>query len=411
MSVSVDSGERMVRIPVEGPHSLLLGALCLGLSILYQVYFYDFEDGVLIGGEAPRLAFKLLFVALFLVAVRKYLSLSVFKLNLLLKIPLLFIAVTIIAIAPFLNNEYVQAVNLLFFMPLLLLDWNRPGGDRLYRRIWAAIVAIVAAQLLLDPLLKLYFQVGWSNAAVIGGMGNPNVFGVFLIAAGLASAILLRHRSAWPALILFVATVFTGSLAAAILGIGYALLLGATVLLRSPSKILLFAGVIVALLPPSTLAIAFLSDGSAVTHAFDKFVVLTEVLGGGSSGAESESIAVRVDYTRRGLAMLADAPLALLTGHPGGTLMYSGDGMWVALLVTYGLPLTLYFLLVNLAAIYRALRSGGRDLLFSACLVATTLAFLVTNRILDYWPAAFAYLLAFTYLITRGVQPARNDSE
>jgi hypothetical protein len=401
MSSRVDATRTLVRIPPAGSRLLLAAGLCLGLSILYQIYIYDFSEGVLTGGERPRLLLKLTSVALFLLAIRNYVSVRVFSLNFLLKLPLLFIALTIVAIAPFLTNEYIQAVNLLFFMPLLFIDWNRPGGAELYRRIWALIVFIVVVQMLLDPVLKWYLQVGWSNAALVGGMGNPNVFGIFMVAAGLASAILLQQRFAWISTILFLATVLTGSLASALVGFTCALVQLVRLIIRSPLRTLLPAALLVALLPLSTLAMALLTDATAVTHAFNKLVALSELLGGGSGGG-SESISVRMDYTQRGLNMIGEAPLAVITGHPQGRAMYSGDGMWVALLVTYGLPLTLYFLAVNLLVIYRAIRTGGRDLLFSACIVATTLAFLVTNRILDYWPTALIYLLAFSHLTTRG---------
>jgi hypothetical protein len=402
MRAYFDIDEVLEPTPAWGSRLLLVASLCLGLSILYQVYIYDFSEGVLVGGERPRLALKVVFMLLFMVAVRKHCSLAAFTMNFVLKIPLLFIAASIVAIAPFLISEYLQALNLLFFLPLLFVDWNLPGGRRLYRNIWAILVVIVVVQLLLDPLLKLYFKVGWSNAALIGGMGNPNVFGIFLVAAGLASALLLQQRFKYLSTVLFLTTILTGSLAATIIGFMCVLIQMVSVLIRTPSRTLLLLGLLAVLLPLSTVAISVVADARAITHAFNKFLVLTDLLTGGG-GAESESVSIRMDYTQRGLSMIADSPLSVITGHPGGAPMYSGDGMWVALLVTYGLPLTLCFLLVNLTVIYRALRDGSRDLFFSGCMVTVTMAFLVTNRILDYWPSAFVYLLAFSYLTNRSV--------
>lgn len=402
MDAAAEVQEAITTVPAASSRWCLVGSLYLGLSILYQVYFYEFDEGVIVGGEKQRLLMKVFFVSLFLYAIRRYLSLAIFAVNLVLRLPLAFIALTIVAIAPFLNNEYLQAVNLLFFVPLLFVDWNRPGADRLYRLIWTVIVGIVAIQLFLDPVMKLWFKVGWKNAALIGGMGNANVFGVFLIAAGLACAFLLRGRFRYLAPVLFVVTVLTGSLAATILGFVCAFVRTVALFLRSPSRVFLIIGVTIAALPALALGVGFVADLSATEHAFKKFLALLDLFSGHSSGG-SESIAIRVDYTQRGLNMLDEAPLAVITGHPQGRLMYSGDGMWIALLVTYGLPLTLYFLAVNLWVMYRGLRSRTPDLVMSAWIVATIMAFLVTNRILDYWPAPFVYLLAFSYLVTRGV--------
>ena len=41
----------------------------------------------------------------------------------------------------------------------------------------------------------------------------------------------------------------------------------------------------------------------------------------------------------------------------------------------------------------------------SGAVVLAMLAFFITNRILDYWPAALLYLLAFSYLTNRGFRP------
>jgi len=382
-------------------HWVPAGALCLCLSILYQIYFYDFSNGVLIGGERQRLVLKIASVLILMFGARAYLSASALRFNLLLKLPLLFVCATLIVTAPFLEAYYAQALNLLFFLPLLLIDWNKPGAELLYRALWKAIVIVVAVQLLLDPLLKFYFQVTWSNAAVVGGMGNPNVFGIFLVCAGLAKAILFHGRWRLLAPLLFASTVLTGSLASALIGVGCLLVQGFSNLLRAPTRSLIFIGaafVAVVLAANALLAI----NATSITHAINKLMSVIDFFSGGSAEAQSQSVSLRVDYTLAGLRMMGEAPLAVLFGHPGGKPMYSGDGMWIAMFVTYGLPLTLAFIVANVVAVLRGLRDGTRPMVFSACVLMVVLAFFVTNRILDYWPAALAYLLAFGYLTNRG---------
>lgn len=389
---------------------LTLISLCVGLSILYQVYAYDFNEGTISGGEIQRFALKAIAAVAFFVSVRSYLSIRVLSLNLFLKIPLFFIAISILAMAPFLTSDYAQSLNLIFYLPLLLIDWNRPGAAELYRRTWKCIAWIVWIQLVLDPLFKARFLVTWKNGAVIGGMGNPNVFGIYLIAAGLASAMLLNSRLRYVSTILFLATVLTGSLVSTLVGFSCACIQAAFLMARAPSRSLLIGATVFVLLSASTVALDFVSDSHPINHAMGKFLQTVDLLTG-RGGEYSGSISGRLDYTRTGLEMVNESPLGLLTGHPDGVVMYDGDGMWIGMLVTYGLPATLYFLLTNVVVIWRAMGSSSRDLLFSGCVVAVTMAFLVTNRILDYWPVGLIYLLAFSYLTTRGVRRLKRAHE
>jgi hypothetical protein len=388
------------RLPISP--LLLAVSLCVSLSILYQIYIFEFENGDLTGGGASRLTLKLFASLLFVVAVRRYLSVAAFSLNLLLKLPLLFVAVTILVVSPFLLAAYTQALNLLFFLPILCIDWDRPGGAELYETIWRIIAIVVLVQLALDPLFKLYFNVQWSNAAVVGGMGNPNVFGIFLITSGLATTQLLQSRLKSFAPILFLATVLTGSLAASIVGCGCLLLQLARHARRAPLRLVIVLGVVVVVSSASAVYLD-LVDTSSIEHAFQKLLGLEQLLSG-NGRPDSDTFSVRIEYLINGLGMLADSPLAIIVGHPNAVPMYNGDGLWTSFLVTYGLPVTLSFLAVNLVVIARALRVGSRDLLFSAAVVAAMLAFFVTNRILDYWPAALLYLLAFSYLTNKGVR-------
>jgi hypothetical protein len=231
-------------------------------------------------------------------------------------------------------------------------------------------------------------------------MGNPNVFGIFLVCAGIAKAILFPGRWRWLAPVLFASTVLTGSLASALIGVGCLLVQGLSNLLRAPTRSLIFIGagfVVLVFAANALLAI----NSTSTTHAINKLMSVIDFFSGGSAETQSQSVSLRVDYTRTGLRMMGEAPLAVLFGHPRGIPMYSGDGMWIAMFVTYGLPLTLAFIAANAVAVLRGLRDGTRPMVFSACVVMVVLAFFLTNRILDYWPTALAYLLAFGYLTNR----------
>lgn len=399
---------RVVEEELHGPLARISGwllacSLSAGLSILFLVYFYEFDEGEIAGGELPRLLLKILASVLLFIAIRWYLSLAALSRNVVLKLPLLFVAANVVALAPLLEGAYIQALNLLFFLPLLLVDWNKAGGTKLYQRIWAIITVVVAVQALLDPLCKAYFHAVWRNAALIGGMGNPSVFGVFLVCCGLAAWLLLP-RLRYMSSLLFALTLFTASLASLL--VAAVCLVGQLVWLmrRAPVKAFVVIALGFAALSASALALEYATESNSILHALSKLDSLVALLSSGESHS-ADTVSVRLEYTHRGLDMLGESPLGIVLGHPGGTAMYNGDGLWTSFLVTYGLPLTLSFLAVNLVAIGRALRSQSPDLMFSGCVVAAFLVYFATNRILDYWPAALAYLLAFSYVTVRGVRP------
>lgn len=380
---------------------ILCISLVLCLSIMYQIYFLEFHDGEIIGGGLFRLSLKIVFLLLFLISIKRYLLWGALFLNLPYKIPLFYIISTLFILIPFLSGSYYQALNIFFFLPILFIDWNKPGHDNLYIVTWKIIVAVVFIQLLLDPIFKAYTEVSWSNSAFIGGMGNPNVFGLFLIVSGIACSILLSSRFKYMSIVLFLSTVLTGSLVTSIIGLSCFFLQISYLLFRSPVKSLFF------IIAPLTILIVSKKyvDYIAINHALNKFIALLQ-FASGKYESGSESITARTDYFENGLNLVADSPLSLMFGHPGFMPMYNGDGLWVSFFVTYGLPVTLCFFVVNLLLCYRGVISRSPDLLFSSCVIIVMLVYFITNRILDYWPAALIYMLAFTYLATKGVRRA-----
>jgi len=385
---------------------ILSASLILCLSIMYQIYFVGFHDGVIVGGGFVRFFLKTLFLFLFILAVKNYLSWDSLCLNVFYKIPLFYILITITILIPFLSGAYLQTLNILFFFPILFINWNKGVYGDLYKLIWKVIVAVVFVQLLLDPIFKAYTDVGWTNNALIGGMGNPNVFGIFLIVSGLASAIMLPSRYRYLSLVLFPSTMLTGSLVATIIGLSCFIVQIFCLLWRAPFRTLFF------IFTPLSISIfifskQFVSDHIPVDHVFNKFIALRQfIVGEYESG--SESISARLNYFEYGLELISNSPLSLIFGHPGFMPMYNGDGLWVSFLVTYGLPITLFFLIVNLLLSYRGIVSRSPDFLFSGCVLLVMLVFFITNRILDYWPAALIYMLVFSYLSTKGVKRVKR---
>lgn len=380
------------------------------LSIMYQVYFFEFNDGEIIGGESQRFYLKTVFSFLLYCSIKNFISWAPISINIFYKIPLLYVSFTIFVLTPFLTGTYIQALNIFFFLPIFFIDWNRFGGADLYGRIWKIILTIVAIQLLLHPVFKSYFNAGWDNGALIGGMGNPNVFGIFLIISGLASLILLSSHFKYLSTLLFFSTVFTGSLVSSIIGVGLILVQVSYSLCSSPMRTMFLMGLIFTPLSIFVLNIEFIANSMSIVHALNKAIALKQMISGDFESG-SDSISVRLDYLQGGINMIADSPLSLFVGHPDFMPMYNGDGLWVSYIVTYGFPVAIYFLFVNLLVCYRGIMSRSPDLQFSGLVIIVMLVFFITNRILDYWPAALIYMLAFTYLTNKGVRRIKRVSQ
>jgi hypothetical protein len=389
-------------------YCLILG-ISLGLSILFQIYLIGVtaENGVLspVGGSATRLFMKL--VALFLIYASLYRAFSIksFSYNLILKIPLMCYLLTVIAVIPFIiGNAYSQAINLLFFVPFLFIDFRGNRGRQLFSFLVKVIVCVVVIQLALEAVIKIMgLQL---VVTLVGGMGNANTFGLFLIFSALALRILYGRTNS--SRLMFVLVAGTGSLVCTLVA---ALLLFQSFVLGVRLKTLLLFVLLLAL----GSSVVFLgrdwffpeefnpelSHQVPLWHSFKKFQGLIQYVLAGGEAVGSASVSVRVEYTLQGLALLSENPMAIIFGHPNFLPFYSGDGFYIALLVTVGLPITFLFLICNLIAVYRGFKENDSLSIFSSYVILTFLIFFLTNRILDYWPTGLIYVLTFSFLIRK----------
>jgi len=151
-------------------------------------------------------------------------------------------------------------------------------------------------------------------------------------------------------------------------------------------------------------------DSLPVDHAMKKLDMFTNYLFWGSSGTESASIRVREALFLDGLLLFEKFPYAVFFGHPGLLPLYTGDSQWVSMIVTFGLPVTGGFLLANLMVMRRGFSGKDKELKLSSLVIAIFLIFFITNRILDYWPVALLYLLAFSHGCTKLVIPSSGKT-
>ncbi len=381
---------------------LLNTSILLALSIMYQIYFVDFSDGVIVGGARWRFLFKVVFVMLFILSLREYLSWRAFKLNLFYKLPLFFICSTIIIFSPFLNSAYLQSLNLLFFMPIFFIDWNNANGEYLYAKVWRTVAIIVLFQLILDAFLLSSNPVGWSNGAYVGGMGNPNVFGLFLIVSGLVFLFFYSSKFHCLAALLFLASPLTGSLVVTITG--FVCLTALMIFYFFNGRLVVKVMIGFVFLVGMCFSQHMMVDTtSGISHVFVKLKVLSDLFVDNNIGGSSLSFTARSEYWQNGIDLIVNHPVAVITGHPGFLPMYNGDGLWVSFYVSYGFLAAPYFLVVNLMLLFRGFKSHRSDFIFSSFVLLVMLIFFVANRILDYWPAALLYIMAFSYLSTKNI--------
>ena len=375
----------------------------MGLSVLFSIYFFEFEQGVIQGGGLERTLQKLFFFLTFTFSLRRFLDVRTFMLNMAVKLPLIFLIVfSFVGSLTFLEGSYVQAINIVFFFPVLFINWNKPGGDELYRYILKVITFIVVVQLIMDPVLKAYTGVRWDNNALVGGMGNPNVYGLFLlVSAGylyLFSKSFLRILSVPLAL----SATLTGSLVCALLAVLLALMIIISYFIRS--GYLGKSAMILLIVPLVGFLIAFSYNNSeeilGLLHVISKIEGLFSLT---DEGQQIGSVDGRLDYAQEGLNLMIDNPISMIVGHPNFLPMFNGDGTWISFIVTHGILFTLLFQLSNLYLILRGARFPQLEFLFSVIVLIMFQAFFITNRILDYWPAGFVYLMVFSYCATRRV--------
>ena len=379
---------------------IILG-IALSLSILFQVYWLGMQDGVMNeGGSVARFFMKL--CALFFIYIGLYsvFSIKIFTYNLILKIPLIYYLLTVIAVIPYIiGNAYNQAINLLFFAPFLFIDFRGIRGREVFSFLVKIIVCVVCIQLVLDVVIKIMgLQL---VSTLLGGMGNANTFGLYLIVSALAFKF-LYHRYNISRLLLM--SVFaTGSLACSLIAIVFILqsfFVSFRLIFRPATIMFLLSATAVTYYFIDFFIDFIFEEFNPLWHAYMKllglinFVFLNETAG-------ATSISLRAEYTTQGLLLLSENPMALIFGHPGFIPFYSGDGFVIALLVTLGLPITFLFFICNLIAVYRGFKENDPLSIFSAYVVLTFMALMVTNRILDYWPAGLIYMLTFSYLVRK----------
>lgn len=377
--------------------------LAIGIFIFagYQFQIYwglnSVRESVLYieGGGFQRFLIKIIGISLLYVALIRSFSFSSFTHNLTIKIPLLYYVATVVVLIPvFLSKNYLytaehlMAVNLVLFIPLLLINFYGERGDELFSKLIRITVWVVCIQLLIDLILKfLNFSL---VPTILGGMGNANTFGLHLIIAALGLRFIYRKHLLSNIVLVF--TWGTGSLICTLVG---TLLLMQSLIInffkRPLMTFFIFSSVLITFtLYGDFFYSLFLEEFGPVKHAYTK---ISEVLVG-----KADNVIARISFIIDAWELMKESPLSFIFGHPSFLPFWTTDGFFLAIFVNLGVPALLLFIISNIYLFYRGIIEKKPLSMFASYTLLVYLAFFCTNRILDYWPSGFIYVLIFTYL-------------
>jgi hypothetical protein len=109
--------------------------------------------------------------------------------------------------------------------------------------------------------------------------------------------------------------------------------------------------------------------------------------------SESGSVSARLEIHERTYNAAREQPLQLLIGHFRGLVYWPLDSQILTYLGSFGLPILLAFLSINLLWIYHAWRNAPFDGGFGIVAMLLFTFIFITNRILDYFPMASVYFV------------------
>jgi len=383
---------------------LLFIGISIFFSYLFQIYWDDNIKVVnsviyITGGSLQRNLIKLFGILLVYAALFRLFSFQSFKYNFILKVPLLYYLITVILISPlFFSTNYIHAgahqmaLNLVIFSPLLFINFSNENGDELFLTLIKIVVWVVCIQLFLDLLIKFldYNFVG----TILGGMGNANTFGIHLIIASLGLRFIYNKLLLSNFVLLF--TFGTASLSCSLISL---ILIADSLLFSFFKKIPIKTFfIILALLVTSPIWME-----SIINILLNEFSGPVRHVTGKLSGFFSNienlgSVRGRLKWISDGMQLMYEYPLSIIFGHPNFIPLFTGDGFYLTILVTLGLPALFFFILSHLYVIKLGMKEKDSLSKFSTYTLMIYMFFFATNRILDYWPSGFVYMLVFTYL-------------
>lgn len=348
-------------------HSILI---YFGLALVFNLqiinYFFEFNEGVVQGGESLRLVLKFISISMiyiFIVKLNKY----IFKENILalgfFSIALLLILIRI----PFFESRDWLFINNFLAVPILLGSTAKFNFKAIDQTLLVSFFLWVS----LDFYNLQNSNTIWGNKAFIGGVGNPSSYGLILI-------------------YLYEVSIKTLSLNKIIKRVLKALIFINLIMTQALMPILIFLYLrflrkgkqLFFVLISSTIIIYNLETALFYMPGYHwklKLESLLFFLNSSDTLGSSASILTRIDFLED-LFILFENPKSFFIGNINNSFYNSGDSQYVTYATSFGVLLFLIFLYY----IVKLVRDSYKTKYFNFFIALTLI--LVTNRILDYWP-------------------------
>ena len=398
---------------------LVLGILIFS-SYLFQIYWLPVEvnDNVVFirDGFAQRLLFKIIGIFLLYFALIRSFSLKSFKYNYIIKIPLAYYIVKTIFLIPLFfwesylfKEEYIMSANIIFLLLIPFVNFYGKDGDELFSKLVKIMTLIVCLQLIVELIIHFY-NLNHVNT-LIGGMGNANTFGLHLIIASLGLRFIYRRY--FFSNIILIMSLFTGSLITGL--ISTFLILQSFinfvkfVILKKTAPLIFLLIIIFVIL--SLLIIFFIfnenfeltfSLSPQLSHIFKKaiehYYVVYNLIIGEINWEDAGGLILRVSFFTDAWILLSENPMSIIFGHPDFLIFWKSDIFFLNFIVNHGLPMFLLFIISNVILVFRGMKNKTPLSKFALYTLIVYMLFFCVNRILDYWPSPFMYLLVFNYL-------------
>ena len=367
----------------------------IALALLPTVFAYAMlagdgsSSGLQIQGLAEKTSIKIFSFALLLLILPAIVRRTTSEAALIyftLGLPIFLFA----GLAVFSDDPYfLQAINAALFFPIVFCNWA--GREQRFYKIFSVIARLMVFQVFIYFIFSDVLDNPWENRSLVGALGNANSFSLFCLASFCWLSIVEKKYSL--AAVCLAGVVLSGSLAALIIT-GFVTLFAMRV-----DRALLLIATAVGAITIFTL-VGEEPDIRAVLHAFAKMqALLIYLLEGDATG--SMSVLGRVEFLATGLTMMSQDPASILWGHPGGVLMYTGDGYVTAILVTHGAIVLFMFSMSLAAVVYKGLTDRDCVTKFCGALTLAVLLYMLSNRILDYYPAALLLYAPVGYIVSK----------
>ncbi|WP_024973397.1 hypothetical protein [Ralstonia pickettii] len=357
-------------------------------SIYYLYYLTDFKDGEVDSVPAYIGVAKLAAFGIFMFWLMPFRVVARYKDDVLLVYFFSLCAVSYgVALLAGFDHPTALFVNALIFLPVL---FSSRMTERGILSVFKIIKWIVLVQCLAGFILRYLAIDLWTGGAVSGGVGNPSSFGLLCCVSYLyVDAIEKRGAVEISEKLVF-------ALGALATNSVFSLLTMAGIVFLVETKNKRLAFLIVCAIPMLIVAgfaifkAEAAGEPSFLVHkilAVLNFVGLVdyEVTAGITGGRIADHLNLLAGYV--------ETPSAMLWGHLNSTVYRAADSQYVSFLASFGVPITLMFVLINLKVYVSAWRKMSPEHVFLRnCLLIFILNFFV-NRILDCFPMTFIYMM------------------